>query len=359
MGVAADIGAIAAPYFAVHNRRLQCLLSPMIRGGDGRVHEEEKPRSGMVVEVLGETVVGFILPRPFRQVAQTLNKILVSLAASIGVGVFFVEAIAQAQRFGEQANHLLRKDFGRADLLVYEPARTPQRMVDALLMDGVLETFVGRITIVSHAARPVDADDFFQNIGTALRVDGVEGCSIITDPPVEPGGSASDTPTGFIGSQMFGIDDSLFDLLVNRLEDLARPHDDLSTGAAGERDAKELIESVGDLSVRHAGTLVEVNDGCLGVGAELALGGASGFTGLQRMSAAQMLAAVLAMAAVDFEFTDDGLTANFGLKLLIEMVLDDGTTAVRALLRQRRFESFIDTFGRRRFAMSVLAVLIA
>ena len=108
-------------------------------------------------------------------------------------------------------------------------------MVDALLMDCVLETLVGRKTIVSHAAGPVDADDFFQNIGTALRVDGVERGSVVTDPAVEPGRVPSDAPTGFIRSQMFGVSDVLLDLFINRLEDLAGPSNDLGTGAAGLR----------------------------------------------------------------------------------------------------------------------------
>ena len=116
--------------------------------------------------------------------------------------------------------------------VVQERARTPQRMVEALLMDGVRETLVGRETIMSHAARPVEADDFFKNSGTALRVDGVECCSIITDPTVEPDEVASDAPTRFIGVQMFGAYDVLLDLFVNGLENLAGPQDDLGTGAA-------------------------------------------------------------------------------------------------------------------------------
>src|SRR5580658_5081774 len=98
---------------------------------------------------------------------------------------------------------------------------------------------------------------------------------------------------------MFGALDVLLDPLVNRLEDLAGAQDNLSTGAAGYRDAEQLIEGVGDFSVGHAGTLVEVDDGGLRVGAELALGGAGGGAGLQRMSAAHALAAPLAVAAVD------------------------------------------------------------
>jgi hypothetical protein len=127
---------------------------------------------------------------------------------------------------------LPRKDRGRAGVLVQECARTPQRMVEALLMDGVLETVVRGETIVRHAARPVDADDFFKDIGTALRVDGVERCSIITDPTMEPGEVPSDAPPRFIGSQMVGAFDVLFDLLVNGLENLTGTQDDLGTGAA-------------------------------------------------------------------------------------------------------------------------------
>jgi hypothetical protein len=58
---------------------------------------------------------------------------------------------------------------------------------------------------------------------------------------------------------MFGVFDSLLDLLVNGLENFACPEDGLGTGAAGYGNAKDLIESVGDFPVGHAGTLVEVN----------------------------------------------------------------------------------------------------
>jgi len=97
-------------------------------------------------------------------------------------------------------------------------------------MDCVLETFVGRKTIMSHVARPLDADDFFQDVGTALRVDGVERGSVITDPTVEPDGVASNAPTRFIRSQMFGGLDVLLDLIVNGLENFACSQNNLSRG---------------------------------------------------------------------------------------------------------------------------------
>jgi hypothetical protein len=47
-----------------------------------------------------------------------------------------------------------------------------------------------------------------------------------------------------------------------------------------------VSEGVGDFAVGQAGTLVEVDDRGLGVGAERALGGARGVAGLQPMAAA-------------------------------------------------------------------------
>ena len=119
------------------------------------------------------------------------------------------------------------------------------------------------------------------------------------------------------------------------------------------------MKSVGDFPVGHAGTFIEIDDGGLGIGAELALSGTGGVGRLQLMPATQMLAAFAAMAAVDVEFADDGLPRNVGLKLLVEMIFDNGTAAFGTLIGQGRIEGFIDSFGRRRLAMSVIAVQIA
>src|ERR1700687_1172206 len=119
------------------------------------------------------------------------------------------------------------------------------------------------------------------------------------------------------------------------------------------------MKSGGDFPVGHAGTLIEVDGGGLSVGAELALGGAGGVAGLQRMPAAHVLAAPLAVAAVDVELANDGLAWNLGLELLVEVVLDDVAAAIGTLLGQGSFERCIDLGGRRRLAMSVPTVLVA
>jgi hypothetical protein len=119
------------------------------------------------------------------------------------------------------------------------------------------------------------------------------------------------------------------------------------------------MESVGDFPVGHAGTLVEIDDSCLGVGTQLTLSRARRIAGLERMSATVVLATRLAVAAVDKKLAGKGLTGNFRLELLVEMILDDIATAIGAMVRQRCVEGLIDFLGRWWRPMAVLAMLLA
>src|SRR6202035_1873978 len=95
---------------------------------------------------------------------------------------------------------------------------------------------------------------------------------------VEPGGMPANPPAGFVRRQVLCGFDAFFDLLIDRLQSPARPQDHLSTGTTSQHDAEQLIESAGDLAVGHAGTLVEIDDGGLGVGTELTTGSTGGVT---------------------------------------------------------------------------------
>jgi hypothetical protein len=77
------------------------------------------------------------------------------------------------------------------------------------------------------------------------------------------------------------------------------------------------------------------------------------------VTAAEILAAVVAMSAMDGEFADDGFTRNLGLELLIETVLDDVAATIRTLFGERRVEFFVDAGRRRRWSMGMLAMLLA
>lgn len=144
LGIAARSGAVAAPNFAVHDRRLQGLLGAMVGRRCVRFDQKHEPLSPMVVQVLGETLV---LGVPARCLRQSIGK-----AAALWRSILHGEPITHLQGFPEQVDHLLREDFGRATLLVHKAARTPQRMVNALLMAGLLETVIRGATIMSHAA---------------------------------------------------------------------------------------------------------------------------------------------------------------------------------------------------------------
>jgi len=105
------------------------------------------------------------------------------------------------------------------------------------------------------------------------------------------------TPTRFVRGQMVRDFDLFPDLLINRLEPLAAAQHDLGRGAAAQANAEEPMESVGNLAVGHAGTLVEIDDGGLGVGTKLALGGTGRVAGLQGMATAPPMRWVQGRAA--------------------------------------------------------------
>src|SRR4029078_12617539 len=118
LSMATGVRTVAAPDFAIDDRRLEGLFGSMVGGRDRRGEQKHEPCGGMIVQVLRETRVGVIHAGSHRQIAQTLDKVLVGLAAAVRIWVADFEAITQEQRFGEQVDDLLREDFGRAGLLV-------------------------------------------------------------------------------------------------------------------------------------------------------------------------------------------------------------------------------------------------
>jgi hypothetical protein len=280
LSLGAGVGAIAAPDFAVHDRRLERLLGPVIRGGNRRVQQELEPLLAMMIEMLGKRLVEFVAARLLGHVEQRRHAMFMGLEQIVLIEVASKIFVARVERGPKKVNDLLGESFGRSGLLFHQGPRAAGRMIGALLMSRVEKSIIRGAAIVRHRAGPVPTDDFGQGIGAALRVDDVARGAIVADPTVEPDEVPSDTPAGFVRRDVLGGFEVLFDLCVDRFELSAGPQHDLRTSAAREGDAKELSESVGDFPVGHAGTLVEINDGGLSVGAELALSGAGGVAGL-------------------------------------------------------------------------------
>jgi hypothetical protein len=130
----------------------------------------------------------------------------------------------------------------------------------------------------------------------------------------------------------------------------------LGTGPAGQVDAEQAVEAGDHLAVGQAGLLVEQDDGGLGVGAELAGGGAGGVGGLQRVPPLDAMAAPLAVADVDVELAVERLTGDLGLVLGDDLGLDDGAAAAGAGVGQGGVEGLVDPLGGRGQAVAVPTV---
>ena len=87
--------------------------------------------------------------------------------------------------------------------------------------------------------------------------------------------------------------------------------------------------------------LVEMNQGSLGVGTELAGGGAQGVGSLQGMAGLNAFAAVAAMADVNVEAAKDGPTRNLGLELLILAILRGRPVTIGAMVRQGNVDDLV------------------
>src|SRR5262249_54016139 len=231
-----------------------------------------------------------------------------------------------------------------------------QQVRQALLVDRVGEAVVGGEAVVDQHPVPVDADHPLQRVGTAPGVDGVAR-GPVAHPRVQPGRRAADAPAGLVHRQPPGAADGAADLAVGRPQPAGGPQNDLGAGAAGQVDAEERGQAVGDLAVRQAHVLVEGDDGGLGVGAELAGGGSQGVGGLQRVAALGAATAAGAAADVDVEPTADGSARDLGLELLGDAGLRGVAAAVGAGVGQGGVVDLVDLVGGRRRAVGVAAVM--
>jgi hypothetical protein len=191
---------------------------------------------------------------------------------------------------------------------------------------------------------------------TALRVDEVQCRTVVTDPRVEPDRVPSDAPARFIGRDVLGLLEFFANLLVGRFEPLGTTQHNLGTGAACHLEVIKVGEHGGDFAVGQAAVLVEIDDGRLGIGPQLAGGSAGGIGSLQRMPAAVAFAALDAVAAMDVELAMDDPAWNFALIGCIDMRLVNATAAI-AKFGEGSLMKFIDLVERRRWTMTMLAML--
>lgn len=216
-------------------------------------------------------------------------------------------------------------------------------MAHALLVDRLGKTrFIRGGPIVNQGAGVIDADYLLQNEAASPSVDSITG-GLITNPGVQPNGMPADAPTGFIRDDNFRFLERFLDFLVSGLESVGDAQDDLGAGAAAQGDAEQGLEVVGDFAVRESTVFIEIGDGGLGVGSDLAGGGARGITGLQAMPATHRFAAIFAAALVNDDFAANGLDGDFGLELFRDvLVFGDVAATIGTAIGQRGVEDLVD-----------------
>ena|SRR5882672_11638524 len=108
----------------------------------------------------------------------------------------------------------------------------------------------------------------------------------------------------------------------------------MGAATARQTDAEQSLEDATDLAVRHAGLLVEINDGGLRIRSELGGGGAQCIGSLPGMPALHAALTLSAAADVNVELAVNGPTGNLDLILVVDVRFVDRAAAVGTSDRQ-------------------------
>src|SRR5262249_25210212 len=135
---------------------------------------------------------------------------------------------------------------------------TPQQMVEALLVPGILELIVRGPAVVDHGPAVVEAQDSLGHTAAAARVDDVSG-GLRPHQRVLPGRASTHPPAGLIGHDPVGLTHGLADGFVGRLAAGGGSQHGVDAAAPTEGDAEEALQAAGDLAVREPALLVELD----------------------------------------------------------------------------------------------------
>src|SRR5690242_21112892 len=152
-------------------------------------------------------------------------------------------------------------------------------MVEALLMQGLLELVIRGPAVVDHDAVVVQSQDVLGHATAACRVNDVSR-GLRADQRVQPGRVSSDSPSGFIGHHPVGLSHRLPDGLIDRLAAACGAQDGMYAAAATEPDTEKALQAASDFAVRQTTLLVEFDDSGLGIRSQLGGSGAESVGGL-------------------------------------------------------------------------------
>ena len=136
-------------------------------------------------------------------------------------------------------------------------------------MLGAVKAVIGGEAVVNHPAGVVRGNEPPGGVKAALGTDQIDR-GVGGHQPEHPSAQPADPPAGFVGHQPRGRRHGGDDVLEERLGPAGGPQDGLAGGRRGEIDAVRRAEVIGDLAEAVGPVLVELDDGRLGLGPQLA-----------------------------------------------------------------------------------------
>src|SRR5262249_42411516 len=351
-------GPVAAPDLAQDDAEANRQLGPPVDGVQARLTQEREQVVAMGPQVLGQALVGRVHLGGEDQVGQLVLQPTAGHGQAVLADLPGRVTVTQIQAGPKQLSDTTRKAHGSPRRCRRHVVGTPQQVIEALLMQGLLELVVRGPAVVNHGAGVVASQDVLGHGTAAGRVDDVSG-GLRPDQRVQPGWVSAHPPAGLIGYDPVGVAHGLADRLVGRLAAGGGPQDGVDAAAASERNPKQALQAARNLAVGQATLLVEFDDSGLGIGPQLRGSGTQGVGRLQGMASLNATLALTTPADVDVELPVDGLARDLELELLSDVGFVKQAAAVRADFGQRRLMHLVDLFGGRWLAVGLGAIVLA
>jgi hypothetical protein len=299
-----------------------------------------------------------IVDRPLEPLTDGQVEILSALRDERGYRMCRTAAEIVQALVAEQLSHPTRKTHGSPRCGRCHFVGTPQQVVEALLVQSLLELVVRGPAVMNHRAVVVQSQDVLGHGTAARQVDDVCG-SLRTDQRMQPGRVSSDPPAGFIGHHPVGLTHGLADGLIDRLAASSGSQNSVDAAAATETDTKQTLQAARDFTVRQATLFIQLDDGRLSIRSQLGRGSTEGIGCLQGMASLRATLALTAVADMNAELPVNGLAWDLHLKLLGDVSFVEWAAAVGANVGQGRLVNLVDLFGAGRLAVGLGTVILA